>query len=481
MKKISILLLFFSFCLSSFAKDEGYLITVNLKSGAGKKFYLGYYFGDKQYLRDSAIADKTGKVIFKGNKALEGGIYMMATHDKNLMFDFVVTEQVFTLETDSIDYVTNMKVKGSAENELFFTYTKYTTTKGREAQKIDVQIKDAKDKNDTAAVRKFNDEYRKITADLYEYRKGIIANHPGSILAKIFKIMTDIDVPPAPKNEKGEIIDSAFQYNYYRAHFFDNFDFADDRIVRTPVFHSKMETFMTKLTPQTPECIIESADMLLKQAEKGKENFKYILYWITNHYETSTYMGMDKVFVHMIDNYYAKGKAFWVDETLLFKMKDRADQLRNNLIGNKAPNLTMIDTNNVYHSMYNVKSKYTLLIFWDANCGKCKEEMPKLVEFYDSINKGKKEKFFDVYAVSLTPDANDWLKYLREKKLKWLNVYDPQNETNFRRLYDIYSTPVLYLMDENKKIIAKRIDVNQLKDFIADYEAGKIKYSNVCK
>ena len=192
-------------------------------------------------------------------------------------------------------------------------------------------------------------------------------------------------------------------------------------------------------------------------------------------------MGMDKVFVHMIDNYYAKGKAFWVDETLLFKMKDRADQLRNNLIGNKAPNLTMIDTNNVYHSMYNVKSKYTLLIFWDANCGKCKEEMPKLVEFYDSINKGKKEKFFDVYAVSLTPDANDWLKYLREKKLKWLNVYDPQNETNFRRLYDIYSTPVLYLMDENKKIIAKRIDVNQLKDFIADYEAGKIKYSNVCK
>jgi hypothetical protein len=36
-------------------------------------------------------------------------------------------------------------------------------------------------------------------------------------------------------------------------------------------------------------------------------------------------------------------------------------------------------------------------------------------------------------------------------------------------------------MDENKKIIAKRIDVTQLKDFITDYEAGKIRYSSVCK
>lgn len=458
----------------------GYEITVNLHGWAGKKFFLGYYFGDKQYLRDSAQADKNGKVVFKGDKALEGGIYMMATYEKNLMFDFVVTEQIFTLETDTADFVGAMKVKNSYENEVFFDYTKLTSIKGKEAMRIEGLIKEAREKKDTATERIQTQEYRKITSELADYRKNLMAKHPTTLLSKIFRIMTDIEVPDPPKNEKGIITDSSFQYKYYKAHYFDNFDWADERIVRTPVFHNKFENYITKVTLQSPECIIASSDYVLKQAEAGKENFKYVLYWITNHYETSTYMGHDKVFVHMVDNYYAKGKAFWIDETLLFKMKDRADKLRYNLIGVNGKNLNMIDTNGVYHSLYNMKGKYTLLIFWDANCGKCKEEMPKLVKLYEELNANKKQNFFDVFSVSVTPDANDWVKYLRDKKLKWVNVYDPSNETNFRNFYDIYSTPVLFLMDQNKKIIAKRIGVEQLKDFIQDFESGKIKYTDNC-
>jgi hypothetical protein len=112
--------------------------------------------------------------------------------------------------------------------------------------------------------------------------------------------------------------------------------------------------------------------------------------------------------------------------------------------------------------------------------------MPKLKKIIEEINttpeikKGKAtpiptSRFFDVYGVSLTPDANDWVKYLKENKLPWLNVYDPNNETGFRKLYDIYSTPVLYLLDENKKIIAKRISADQVKDIIKDMEQRKGK------
>jgi peroxiredoxin len=461
---------------TTFAKDA-YNISITIKGAPNKKFYLGYYFGDKQYLRDSAITDKAGKMVYKGDKPLEGGVYLVATAEKSLLFDFIVTEPEFSLETDTADVILNMKIKGSAENDVFFAYTRYTSSMGRQANELDAQIKKAKEINDTATLRITGDKYKKISQDLFEYRKGVLKDHPQMLLSKIFKMMTDIDVPDAPKNFKGEIIDSNFQFNYYYNHYFDNFDFSDERIVRTPVFHNKFEAFMVKLTPQIPDSIIKSADFVLTKAAAGKENFKYCLFWITNHYETSTYMGMDKVFVHMVDEYYAKGKAFWIDETLLFKMKDRADQLRNNLIGNKGPNLNMLDTNNVYHSLYNIKSKYTLLIFWDANCGKCKEEMPKLRTLYDELNpKGATGlKMFDVYGVSLTPDSKEWQKYLRENKLKWLNVYDPNNETNFRKLYDIYSTPVLYLLDENKKILAKRINVEQLTEFIKEREKKNAK------
>jgi thiol-disulfide isomerase/thioredoxin len=465
---------------------DAFNITITVKGYPERMFYLGYYFGDKQYLRDSAYTDKNGTMNFKGDKTLEGGVYLIATAQKSLLFDFVVTEQFFSLETDSVDVVKNMKVKGSSENEIFFTYTKYTTVMGRRAYELDEQIKAAKAANDTAAKRIAETEYKKITGELVEYRKQLMKENPNALLSKIFKIMTDIEIPEAPRNSQGIIIDSNYQYQYYYNHYFDNFDWSDERIVRTPVFHNKFEAFITKLTPQIPDSIIKSADVVLKKAEAGKENFKYVLFWITNHYETSQYMGMDKVFVYMVDNYYAKGKAFWVDETLKAKMEDRANNLRSNLIGNKAPNLTMLDTAHVYHSLHNIKANYSLVVFWDAGCGKCKEEMPKLKKIFEEFNpapeikKGKTtpipaSRFFDIYGVSLTPDANDWVKYLKENKLPWLNVYDPNNETGFRKLYDIYSTPVLYLLDENKKIIAKRISADQVKDIIKDMEQRKGK------
>lgn len=473
MKKNSIFLVFvLLLSLSSVAKDA-YNISITIKGAPETKFFLGYYFGDKQYLRDSAITDKNGKMVFKGNKALEGGVYLIATSEKALLFDFIVSEMFFSLETELNNIVPGMKIKNSSENDIFFQYTQFTHKIGKDAGNIEEDLKKAREANDTALTRKLTEQYRKINMDLYEYRQQVQSKHPNSLLAKIFKMMTEIQVPDAPRNEKGEIIDSNFQFNYYYNHYFDNMDLSDERIVRTPVFHGKFENFILKLTPQIPDSIIKSADFVLEKAS-GKENFKYMLFWITNHYETSSYMGMDKVFVHMVDQYYAKGKAFWIDETLLFKMKDRADQLRNNLIGLRGQNLTMLDTNHVYHSLYNVKANYTLLVFFDANCGKCKEEMPKLKKLYDELNAAKPavsgKKYFDVFAVSLTPDAKEWQKYMREQKFKWLSVYDPNNETNFRKLYDIYSTPVIYLMDENKKIIAKRLNVEQVKEFIQDQE-----------
>ncbi len=452
----------------------GHQITVTLKGFPNKLFYLGYYFGDKQYLRDSAVTDKNGKMTFMGDATLEGGVYLIATADKSLLFDFIVTEQNFSLETDTSGYIEKMKVVGSPENEAFFTYSKFTTSIGKKANELEASIKQAKESNNKTKEDALVAEYRELMKQLNDERKRILETQPNLLISKIFRMMQDVDVPDAPKNEKGEIIDSNFQYQYYKTHYFDNFDFSDDRITRTPIFFPKFETFILKITPQIPDSIIKSADQVLRLAEKGKENFKFCLFWTTNYYEASQYMGMDAVFVHLIDNYYAKGKAYWVDSLLIWKMKDKCDKLRHNLIGKKAKNLNMLDTNGRYHSLYNMDSKYTLVIFWNATCGHCKEEMPKIVETYKELNKGIAPKTplkFDVFSVSLTENIDDWKKYLIEQKLPWkLNLYDPLNETNFRQYYDVYSTPVLYILDKDKKIIAKRIAADQIKEFVNNAE-----------
>jgi hypothetical protein len=88
-------------------------------------------------------------------------------------------------------------------------------------------------------------------------------------------------------------------------------------------------------------------------------------------------------------------------------------------------------------------------------------------------DKSLKSKGVEVYAVDIADDEAKWKKFIKEKNLDWFNVHDKYHTYFFHQLYDIYSTPVIYLLDENKKIKAKRIDVDQLSGFIDFLEKKK--------
>lgn len=468
-KIVKTILCVFAFIPFIVTAKDGYNITIKINGMKNQVILLGYYFGDKQYIKDSTKLDATGKGVFKGKEQLQGGVYLIASHDKRLLFDFVVTEQEFVLETDTTDYIRDMKVKGSPENETFFEYSRFTTKMAIEATEVEKKMRKAKSDKDTASERIYREELQGYDAKVVDYRKNVIKEHPGFLMSKLFRMMEDVYIPPPPVLENGRK-DSMFQYLYYTNHYFDNFDFNDDRIVYTPVFHPKFESYITKLVLQIPDSIIKAADFVIAKTLKSKEISKYCIYWITNHYETSEYMGMDAVFVHMALKYYTdKQLTYWVDDALRFKITERAQTLNYNTLGKIGQNLSMPDSSMVYQSLYNVKAEYTVLIFWDANCGKCKEEIPKILDLYNEKNAKpnvSKTKKLEVFGVGMTPDPKEWKKYLHEHKLPWINVHDPNHESNFRKFYDVYSTPVIYLLDENKKIVAKRLSVEQLKDFI---------------
>ncbi|MFI5221851.1 MAG: thioredoxin-like domain-containing protein, partial [Bacteroidia bacterium] len=400
-------------------------------------------------------------------------IYLIATADKRLLFDFVVTDQEFSLETDTTEHTKNMKVKNSPENDAFFDYSKFTLKLGIMAGEAETNLRKARNDKDTAAERKFRTELSGYDEQVRAYRKKSLLEHPGYLMSKLFRIMEDVDIPPPPVLPNGKK-DSLFQYYYFHKHYFDHFDFTDDRIVYTPVFFPKFEAYIKKLTIQIPDSISSAADYVVSLCKGNKEVSKFVIFWITNQYETSEYMGMDAVFVHMALTYYQDSSiTYWVDQATRFKIVDRAQTLNYNLMGKVGQNLTMPDTNGIYQSLYNIKANYTILLFWDSHCGRCKEEVPKLLDLYKSENASlnlSKTKNVEVYAVGMTNEEADWKKYIGDHKLPWVNVHDPNHESNFRRFYDVYSTPVIYLLDENKKIVAKRLSVEQMKDFIDKHE-----------
>jgi len=466
MATASLIALFSSSTYCQAPKTSGYDIRFKLKGYKDSSAIIAHYYGDNQYIpKDTAKFDAKGNLQFSGKKDLPEGVYLLVL-PKNRYVEFLVGEQFQSLEFDTSDAISTMKVKEGIENQIFYSYQKTMSLKSKEAQPIKAKMAKTKNADSTAELKK---QLEAIDKEVKAFREKLFLDNPKSLAIKLFKAAQEPEVPEIPILANGRK-DSTFQFRYYKSHFLDNIDLGDDRMVRTPIFHGKIEQYLTKMTIQIPDSINKEADYVLKKAAKSKEVFKYLVWWITNNYEKSQIMGMDAVFVHMAKNYYLNGKAYWVDSAVVNKIRDRAKILEPILIGKKAPNMFLTDSSGKLFTLDGFKAKSTILYFWDPNCGHCQKETPKLHEFWEK----NKKRGLDVYAVSIDRKPDDWKKFLREHKLNWTNVWDSYTATDFKNTYDIYSTPVIYLLDQNKKILAKRIGLDQLEDFYDNYFKDKI-------
>jgi len=355
--------------------------------------------------------------------------------------------------------IKSMKIKGSTENKLFYDYLTFIIQKQKEIEPLREKYKNIKNNKDSSEL--VQKKISHIDTEVKEYKSKFIKDHPDLFVSKVFKSMEEPVVPDAPKLANGKS-DTLFPFKYYKAHYFDNIDFSDDRLLRTPIFNNKIKEYLDKLTLQHPDSINISLDYLCEKAKANKEIFKYLVAWSTYNYETSNIMGMDGVFVHLAQKYYMSKQAYWVDSTQLAKITLRANTLKNLLIDKKCPNITMADSNGNIYSLYNVKAAYTILYFWDHGCSHCKKTTPLLRDYYKKVA----SKGVQVFAVETETDVKEWKKYVRENELNWINVSDPTYQTGFKKTFDIYSTPVIYLLDDKKVIIAKRVDVDQLQGIL---------------
>src|SRR5690606_30880134 len=139
---------------------------------------------------------------------------------------------------------------------------------------------------------------------------------------------------------------SLFAYRYYKNHYWDGFNFKDDRLIHTPIYEAKLDEYMNKVIPTIEDSVIKESVAILEKARGQKELFKYSLWWLTRNAETSKIMGMDKVFVYLVENYFMKGDAYWLSNEDLEKYFDRAAKIAPNLIGRIAPELKMTGLDN---------------------------------------------------------------------------------------------------------------------------------------
>ena len=464
MKKILFTLFTALVSVISIAQSFKVSLQSNYKAGYA---YLTYHAGASLNVEDSAEVNADGLAIFKGNRTLPPGIYAVVFPGKKFSIDFLVgKEQNISIKANTED-LSKIKISGTSENLLFQQYQQFVAVKGKKLYEEKQAYQNARNAKDSVL---HEAGYNKTNKELLDFRDNLMTTHPQSMVAIILRAMKE---PPYPDKVAVTKQDSIDNYNYYKNHYWDGISFMDECIVRTPFFTPKLKRYYEDVLPQAADSIIKDADYKLLLARSAPEMYKYLLNWLTDEYINPKYMGQDAIFVHLFQKYHSKGLSPWLNEKQMEVITRRAYMQMSNLIGEKAANLELLDTAGKVSPLYDLKSDYTVVVFWDPNCGHCKTELPQIDSMYRADWKNKNVK---IYAVLNEHNLDDWKTYIRTHKLgEWTHVYQTlemikadteMQRPSFKQLYDVTQTPTLYLLDKEKRIVGKKLTLLQLNDLL---------------
>ncbi len=444
------------------APSDGFKITGHIAGLKDTTCVLAHYFGATQYIpKDTARVDGAGNMVFEGKKSLPQGLFLVVVPKKGYMQLLITEDQQFSFDTDTASIVNAMKITGSKENELFYAYQQKLGKFSEEAQAINLQ---KKTRSDAASSTMLNKQLSDLQKQANDYRAQFLTDNPTTFAAKLFKATAEPEIPPAPKAANGRP-DSIWVFNYYKDHFWDDFDFSDERFVRTPFLQTKIERYIKELTVQVPDSLIKEADFMVNKAIAGKNtDIKYYtIYYITSQYEQPKVMGTEGLFVHMFEKYYKTGIMTVSDSSTLKAIGERVAAIKPNLVGKTMLSPVLSDTLRRPINLSAIKADYTVVFFYSPTCGHCRESAPGLKKLVDKY----KGKGVEVLAIAIDQSPEEWKKFIKEFKLgNAINGFDYAHKNDFRNQFDVFTTPTVNVLDKNKKILAHKLPAEQIEDFI---------------
>jgi len=368
-------------------------------------------------------------------------------------------DQTFTMTTTLGNLVGDMKVEGSLDNQIMYDAMKF-----EEGQRTLFQAnaqKMAGLKPGDPTYLQVKGEQDKLIDDRKVYLEKIFKENPTSLFTSFKRAGQNPDLRDCYKPD-GSIDTARYSY-HYRTRFWNGTDFNDERLLYTPVISKMLKRYVTELTPQHQDSIVKYSISLVDRVTDKPEFFKYFANWIVLHYDPkeTTLMDPQAVFVNMIERYFTYDKAVWSDSAEVFALQQRAYEMSASLVGKKAPEVKVPGLDGVSVSLYDKKAPYVVVFMWNPECEHCAEQTPKLVQLYNQM----KDKGLDVYGIAVNTEDAKWRATVKKYGMPWTSVFDPTNKTIYGKYY-VDNTPEIYLLNPERTIIAKNLQVDQIMTMI---------------
>ena len=499
----------FLFFIASIGYAQEYTFQVNISDPdpIGKQVYLASIYGHYQTIIDSTSINEKGEFLFKFNKNNRlGGIYRIifnqdpkaAFYNKQPQsFDIIfsaTTSNRGGKTRDSSPHISfstsfnylldSMVISGSNENKLYYDYLK---KKKLYSKKLDLleQMLRLYPKNNITDLPTIDDQfyvqiqkqYMQLQKELYAYSNKLIKKYPDAFFTKIVKLeQYPLLEASLTEEEKLDIL---------KKQFFKPSDFQDTMLLYSDALPNKIIAYLglyrneNYTEEQQTREFIKAANLLLTAVENSTGFTpspsgsigvgSYVLKYVTEGFYQ---IKQDAVLAYIADHFLSK-EACGIEDEKLKKILQKTADYKRTALGTTAPEIIFSNEKslkinnqqrqNEISMLSAIRSEYTLLLFWASWCPHCMNMLPELKKIYDE----NKSKGLEILAISLDEDILQWSKVIADGNYNWLNYSEFRKwESPTARAYNVHATPVMFLLDKDKKIIAKPETLQQLTKFL---------------
>lgn len=428
---------------------------------------IGKYINGSIFVADSLEIDDRGKAVWQVDSMIPQGLYELVLTDDEHYQLLVGQDREFVIALQQPVGPEHINIQGADESRAYNSYQLFLKQKMKERTALAQQRKTA---HEDSIVQQISSRQVALDNEVRAYANKMISDYDGMLLSSILKLVFK---PPMPdfSDQLGASSnpDSTLQnlkFNYVYTHHFDDFDAGDIRLFHTPFYKQHIDYFYKKVCPPVPDSLIAVSLPLIEQARRDSSTFKFMVNYVMNYAEKSQIMGMDAVVHQLLQDYYITNEVWWISSKQAKNAKEMELYLRYNLIGMQAPNFTLPMWQNEQEpfSLYDMPHHYTLLIFWEPDCGHCKTFIPKL---HQHLNENYETLPFEVLAVSTKADTALHHAFIEQHQLyDWLHLCNDNSSHDFKVYYDLRVVPKVYLLDENRKIVAKQLSIETIDQMI---------------
>lgn len=274
----------------------------------------------------------------------------------------------------------------------------------------------------------------------------------------------DVPVPPAMLSANGAL-------EFLSEHYWDNFDFADTTWIADTAALEKAFAGWAHLLCLLPESdAAESSGSLMRRAD-GIPDMLLGLYGTAERFfdqPDSPYCN-ESLFIPVLEAVLASET---VDTLDLIRPRAQLALAMKNRPGMRAADFVYTREDGTAGRLYGVDAEYTLLMFYAPDCPYCRD-IERYIPDSDILGPLVASGRLKLLAVYPGKDTLLWREHLPEIPAQWTVGRDAQRAIIDGDLYDIRTTPMLYLLDRGKRVILKNRPVEQVESWFAQHADGK--------